>query len=216
MEMNLSTAAEKFARATRHCDNLIEIHRNHGGPGQGRRDKETTLNRAVVVLTVAAWQAAVQDLAKAAVELVNPVETGIEFRQYALLKGRMDNDINAFATPNAEKTRELLKVAGFDPRPHWEWTRRGRNSSVDPYRAAQITNSWVGIRHAIAHGHATLPVKDVLQAVRMQEAHRDDPSLRLYDAEQCLDFFRRLARVTAHGLAEHLHLPSTEDWGWSE
>ena len=215
MEMDLSTAAANFARATRHCDNLIEIHRNHSGPRQGRRNKETALNRAVVVLTVAAWQAAVQDLANAAADLVNPGEASPEFRLYTLLKGRMDRDIRAFATPNAEKTRELLKVAGFDPRPHWEWTRPGRNGSVTPHRAEQSVNAWIKVRHAIAHGHAMLPEEEVLQAVRMGEPHRGDPSLRLYDAEQCLEFFRRMARVTAHGLAEHLHLPP-HDWDrWS-
>jgi hypothetical protein len=58
--MDLVEDAADFTRATRHCDNLVELHRKHGRPGKGKRDKETTLNRAVVVLTVAAWQAVVQ------------------------------------------------------------------------------------------------------------------------------------------------------------
>src|SRR5437667_12748944 len=65
--MDLLQATANFDRATRHCDNLITVHRGHGGPGVGRRAEEVSLNRAVVVLAVASWQAVIQDYALAAV-----------------------------------------------------------------------------------------------------------------------------------------------------
>jgi len=49
--------------ATRHCDNLIAVHRGHGGPAPSQRDEEVSINRAVVVLAVASWRAVIQDFA---------------------------------------------------------------------------------------------------------------------------------------------------------
>jgi hypothetical protein len=66
-------------------------------------------------------------------------------------------------------------------------------------------NDWLNVRHAIAHGHGVLPQVPVLQAVRDSPASPPgDPSLRLVDAEACLRLFRRLARLTGIGLAQHL------------
>jgi hypothetical protein len=52
-------AREDFARAMSDPHNLVAIHRTTRN--RGRRFREPTLNRAMVVLTAAAWQAFVQD-----------------------------------------------------------------------------------------------------------------------------------------------------------
>ncbi len=211
--MDLADAAQNFTRASRHCDNLIEIHQKHGGPKQGKRDKETTLNRAVVILTVAAWQAVVQDLTYACVDLSTPGPTSPNLAMFNVLAGRVRKEVHEFATPNAENTRKLLTTAGFDPRPHWTWTQPGRNGSQKAHQVEEKINGWLKIRHAIAHGHATLPSATVLQVVRKKPNNPpSDPALRLTDAKQCLSFFRLLARTTGRALAKHLQLHPPADW----
>jgi hypothetical protein len=63
---------DNFARATKHCDSLIKVHRGHGGPAVGRRAEEVSLNRAIVVLAVASWQSVVQDLTTAVLDVSTP------------------------------------------------------------------------------------------------------------------------------------------------
>lgn len=70
--MDLEEAAANFRRATQHCDNLIAVHRRAGGPLQGPRYEEVSINRAVVVLAIASWQAVIQDYTLACVDLSAP------------------------------------------------------------------------------------------------------------------------------------------------
>ncbi len=208
--MDLVEANNNFLRATRHCDNLIAIHRAHGGPQQGRRDREVSINRAVIVLAIAGWQAVVQDYALACVDLSAPgVGSPLSAASYAVLAGRIRKEVADFATPNAQNVRRLLLGAGFDPRPWWVWTQHGGQGqgmqTWSPQDADRRIDEWLRVRHAIAHGHGVLPQVPALQAVRLQPNNPPgDPPLRLVDAEQCLTFFRRLARLTVVGLAAHL------------
>lgn len=167
----------------------------------------------VVVLAVASWQAVIQDFALASVDLSAPGPgSPLSPATYAVLPGRVRKEVGDFATPNAENVRRLLLGAGFDARPHWTWSRRGGQGrgmvTWSPADADRRINEWLRVRHAIAHGHAALPQVQALQAVRLRRNPPDDPTLRLVDAEQCLAFFRRLARLTGTGLATHLGVGS--------
>jgi hypothetical protein len=212
--VDLVEATENFARATQHCVNLITVHRGHGGPARGRRAPEVSLNRAVVVLTVASWQSVIQDFTRAAVELSTPASGGpVSRATYSALTGHVSQQISAFATPNWENVRKLMQGAGFDPRPHWTWTQLGGQGvgtvTWTPTMASNRINEWLQVRHAIAHGHDELPQVPALQAVRLNQANPPaDPRVRLVDAEQCLAFFRRLARITGASLAAHLGVPA--------
>ena len=139
-----------------HCDNLVAVHRGFGGPAQGRRHKEVSINRAVIVLTVAAWQAAVQDMASAAVDAGTPDDGSLVTHQtYGILQGRIRQEINAFSTPNAENTRKLLQAVGFDPRPFWTWAQMGGQGvgmiTVTPQQCERKMRDWLQLRHEIAH-----------------------------------------------------------------
>lgn len=217
--MDVQQAADNFDNALRHCDNIIAVHRAHGGGGAGRRTIETSLDRAVIVLAVAAWQAAVQDLATAILDTSTPGgPSQLDIARFNTLIGPVRGQVGRFGTPNAQNTRNLMISAGFDPRPHWSYVvagGRGRPRAVwSPADVERRLDEWLKLRHAIAHGHDELPIVQALQAVRLRSANANAPSigypqLRLVDAEQCVAFLNRLVRLTASGVARHLGAPLT-------
>jgi len=220
--MDLQQAHDRFERAIGHCDAIVQVHRQHGGAGKGFRTLEPSLNRAIVVLAVAAWQTVVQDLTTAALDAAQPAGgTGVG----RLLRGSVAQAVGGFSTPTAHKTRELMKLVDFDPYQSWTWSQMGGRGvgpmMVAPAQAAVITDDWIRLRHDIAHGHASLTVVDVLESVRLaakswQAKHptangaqaishlksvaQFEPTLRLVDATRCVTHFRRMARLTAVGL----------------
>jgi len=209
--VDLAEASLRFRRAMTHCDNLVAVHRGYGGPAQGRRTREVSVNRAVVVVTVAAWQAAVQDMVVSAIEAGEPGPGSPITRQtYSILAGRAKENVHAFNTPNAENTRRLLVSVGFDPRPLWTWSQMGGQGvgviTLRPPDVEQRMRDWLTLRHEIAHGNDTLSPVRVLQAVREPRELSDDwqPTIRLVDAEACMAFFRRVANLTGNGLAIEL------------
>ena len=208
MGMDLQTAVDNFDRAMTHCDNIIAVHRAHGGGGRGRRYREPSLDRAVIVLAVAAWQAAVQDLTNGILDTAAPPKSPqLDRARYEASVGHVRQAIAAFATPNAQNTRRLMQGAGFDPRPYWTWEvagGRGRQRvSWTPHLVDARLDEWLKIRHAIAHGHDELPGVEALQAVR-SGGNTSNPAIRLVDAEQCAAFVSRLLRLTATSAADHL------------
>jgi hypothetical protein len=52
--VDIQQAVNQFDNAITHCDNLVAVHRGHGGAGRGRRYQEMSIDRAVIVLAVAA------------------------------------------------------------------------------------------------------------------------------------------------------------------
>lgn len=213
--MDLQQAVDQFDAALTHCDNLVAIHKGHGGTGRGRRYAETSLDRAVIVLAVAAWQAAVQDLTTALLDTTRPSLIGttqLEVARYDTLTGPARKAIGDLATPNAENTRNLMVSAGFDPRPFWNYRTPGggKRPATDwtPHKVSLRLNEWLKIRHALAHGHEELPVNDALLAVRTLGVTKDPP-LRLEDARQCVSFLNRLVRLTSEGLSQHLGVTVT-------
>lgn len=82
--------------------------------------------------------------------------------------------------------------------------------TVHPRDVDSAIRDWLSVRHAIAHGHQHLPTVDVLQAVRSARSPLTDPPIRLVDAEQCLDLFKRVVRATGDALAIHLGVSSVK------
>ena len=65
-----------------------------------------------------------------------------------------------------------------------------------------IMNEWLNVRHALAHGHAELPLVSVLEVVRGHPANwQGQATLRRDDASSCVAFFKRLVAVTAAAAA---------------
>jgi hypothetical protein len=169
----------------------------------------------VVVLTVAAWQAAIQDMVASALDAGMPPSGGaLAPETYSVLAGRMWQEVERFSTPNPENTRRLLLGVGFDPRPHWTWRQSGGRGVgwivVSPHDVEERMQKWLRLRHDIAHGHDQLTPVDVLLAVREKSSIPTgwQPSVRLVDAKACMAFFRRVTNLTAAPLGAHLGQPS--------
>jgi hypothetical protein len=177
----------KFEAAMIHCDNLLEIpHKAGGGRGYEAMLKSSA-NRAVVVLAIASWQAFVQDT----------VIFILNYRGLESVRPKVDRELDRFSTPNAKNSRKLLRLVGFDPDPYWRW-RGGTLRQVE----SRLMN-WLDVRHAIAHGDATIPKVRVLEEVREKSPRLAvrGPNVRAEDARQCATFVRRLAWATLNGVA---------------
>lgn len=196
----LFAAQREFYRAMSDPLDLIEIHRDLR-TGPGRRTREVALNRAIVVLTVAAWQAYVQDAARAALNRIRPPK-GTPQGAYPVLRGQVLSSVGSFATPNAENTRVLLLHVGFDPWPSWAW-REGSISLTD-LEVRERLNHWLKVRHSIAHGD------DLPRVPVLAKTNDGTSTLRLRNARACVRFFERLTEATTSGLSGVLPDPVAE------
>jgi hypothetical protein len=190
MSARTQEAQSDFAVAMVDPHNLISLHQ-HSQSGQGRRHRETTLNRAVIVLTAAAWQAYMQDSARAILADLAISHGSPGYAQYAVLRANTQNSLRRFNTPNARNSVNLLLDLGFDPQPSWTFVV---GTPPRPYNVAAVRgeiDDWLDVRHAIAHGFA-LPMKQVLTGMT-----KTGPSIRRNDAERCIAFFEQVVAVTA-------------------
>ncbi len=189
MSAGTQQAEREFQTAMRDPNNLIWFHRNSQA-GQGRRHRQPTLNRAVVVLTAAAWQAYVQDTT-AAILLSLEVPPGHQGHAlFSLIRAATRTASGRFNTPNARNTLMLLDNVGFDPSPNWTSGSVRRSTHIRRLTSGpRSTGGWTW--SSIAHG-AALPATDLVSG-RTQ----DGPNLHRSDAERCIQFFERLVEVMA-------------------
>ncbi|OBF43908.1 hypothetical protein A5787_14235 [Mycobacterium sp. 852002-50816_SCH5313054-b] len=197
-----------FDNAMVHCDNLIKVHEKAGTGTRGRKWIESSVNRAVIVLAVASWQAVVQDMTRFLLEEGTPQKTDPNYGFARLMKGRVMSELDRFSTPNADNSRNLLQLVGFDPRKYWTWNIPGRGKGVVTLERAQVEEQlrdWLKVRHAIAHGDAQIPNVAVLQAVRQGKVSPGQgPPIWLNDARNCTAFVKKLTKVTMDGLDTEL------------
>jgi hypothetical protein len=174
----------KFNRAMEHCDNLVEVHQWAGSGTRGRRRIETSVNRAIIVIAVASWQAVVQDMTRFLLDRSVPERSDPNYGVAHLIHGQVMRALGNFSTPNAENTRDLLRSVGFDPRKYWTWSNGALGSREVIFKGADVEQQlreWLTVRHAIAHGDEKMPDVGVLQAVRQGVAdrhHGHDPAIR--------------------------------------
>jgi hypothetical protein len=178
--------------------NLIALH-EHSTTGQGRRHRETTLNRAAVVLCVAAWQAFVEDTARAILDDLAVPHGTPSYGPYKIVKALVSTSLGRFNTPNSRNSLALLNDLGFDSQPAWSFSMTRPNRQYAPATVGDEIDEWLAVRHAIAHGFDR-PEKQVLTG---RANHR--PSIRKTDAERCIGFFENVVGFTAD--SAHLAFP---------
>jgi hypothetical protein len=190
-------ADSDFARAMAVPEALLAL-RDELPPKQWV-SRDLALNRSVVVLTVAAWQAWVETYVSTALAAMNePPSNRSEDAEYLRLLsatgpliGLATREVGRFSTPDAGEVCRLLGLLGDDPRPRW--SALAANGPRSPDNVIGRLNGWVKVRHAIAHGARHLPPVDVLG--RTKGGHG---SLTHRHAAQCATFFRELAFATGH------------------
>src|SRR5690348_4333777 len=98
------SAENEFYKAMTDSENLIDIHKELNREA-GLRVREMSLNRAVVVLTVAAWQAYVQDLVTETLKVFE-IPPGDHARAvYVAVRADVLSAADKFSTPNSDNTR---------------------------------------------------------------------------------------------------------------
>lgn len=173
---------------------LVALHRQIQ-QGRGRRSQElTSLNRAVIVVSIAAWQAYIEALTSTIIESLGPpadsTTPGTTLR--VVWEGRrteVADLIQRYSTPNSSNTLRLLRSVAFDPEPAWTWGVGG--GRLTRGQVKDRLDRWVRIRHSIAHG-SPLP----RSARGLITENKSGLTIRLKDAEGCLNFIQRLAAET--------------------
>ena len=159
--------------------------------------RDVALNRSVVVLTVAAWQAWVETYVATALAAIAefPANRSEDTEYLRLLRATgplielATREVGRFNTPDAGEVCRLLRLLDDDPRPRWSFVSPAGRARPD--EVVGRLDGWVKVRHAIAHGHGHLPPVDVLG--RTKGGHG---SLTHRHAAQCAAFFRELAVAT--------------------
>jgi hypothetical protein len=72
-----------------HCDNLVLVRQRSGIGQRGRRRIETSVNRAIVVIAIASWQAVVQDMTRFLLDRSRPQPTEPNYGGARLIRGQV-------------------------------------------------------------------------------------------------------------------------------
>lgn len=190
MSAETEQARNDFANAMRDPHNLVRTAQGQN-PNRGRRWHESALNRAVVVLAVAAWQAYVQDTTRGILTSIEPPPGDPGIPLFRVVRAATRNVIRRFNTPNSRNTLDLSHSVGFDPEARWMFSVETPPVMLRPYEVRQRLEEWLAVRHTIAHG-TELPSIGIVSGRTKQ-----GPSLHRKDAEACIEFFEALVAVTA-------------------
>ena len=195
--MSLMTLLD-FVHAVEQAENLLSIHEDIR-TGPGRRYREVSLNRAAVVLAVAAWQAGVENDVDYRLGQMKPSLDGYDgqtdpkyraaLAQWRVLNAGTKNALRRYSSPTAEQTQALYLSVGYDPYPQWHWSTRGQPVTLET--AITTLDAWVKVRNHIAHGNPSMPEVSVLSRTTKRK-----PTLRKKDAQSCIAFLQQLAKVT--------------------
>lgn len=204
--MDVTTAISRFETSTRRCDDLIGMNQVLTGKGAGRRVYTSSLNRAAVVLAVAAWQALVEDLVQSIVDAARPLAAqqapAMTLDAWHLLDARLKKDIYDFANADVYHIRALFRLVGVeDIRKEWAWGN-GRGK-YDATRAKKELDAWWKVRCNVAHGNTLLP-HAVLRSVKKDGKVTD---IRKRDAVEVTRFMRAIGQATAKYVAVLLGQP---------
>jgi len=199
----MSAALMKFSEQLKLVEQLIAIHRKLQ-TGKGRRHQQDALHRAGVVLTVAAWQAYIEKVLMEALDAieanlmnVNVPASSWALQMFKMRKAELTSVVKKFNTPNDANTRNLfLKSFEFDPFTCWEWRQKRPVWNIQKVR--NRTNTWVNVRHSIAHGF------DLPTNVPWLRGSSGVPRLTLKLLEECCKHFIHLTSKTDAAFSDYL------------
>jgi hypothetical protein len=163
------------------AEELVAAHANLCTGKRGRQYGLGAINRAIVVMCAAAWEAYVEEIVREAINSLIP-PTGSARTAWPALNANALNELKRFNTPNSQNVRNLLSktLALPDVTTSWYW----QNCSTQ--KAVSYLDNFLQIRHETAHGVNPRPV-----------VHNNYTSW-------LPSFVRNLARRTDASIASHL------------
>jgi hypothetical protein len=171
---------QRLLKVLQDADELLDAQRQLLS-GRRRQWGIGSLNRAVVVMCIAAWEGYVEQVVQDAVEAVRPA-AGAPQEMWELLKASAGRATARFHTPNASNVKELLhhSLGLPDVTSAWHWRK------CSARRAVQLLNKALEFRHKIAHGvHAR-------------------PRIPTRYATELISLFRRLGNLTDASISAFL------------
>jgi hypothetical protein len=184
----LSKSLVGFNELVGWVDQLATIHAKLGS-SPGRRHNQEALYRAGVVMTVAAWESFVEDLLNESFLALSPGAGAAigAMSTWRLASAAAMAATKKFNTPNAKNVAELFQEH-LDVDVASTWAVSTLTSSYTVEAARTRVNSWLDIRHKIAHGGA-LPAN-----LAWIQSPSGKPRLTLALMNDARQFFHGLAR----------------------
>jgi hypothetical protein len=162
------------------ADELDEAHGRLRTGSAGRQYGLSSLNRAVVVLSVSAWESYVEELMRESLRALRPAAPPLG--AWPALNASVLSLLGRFNAPNPAHVEQLIHNCLGLPEVHLSWTWPNCTSS----QAVQRLTVAMTYRHQIAHGV------------------NPRPTIQNQYSTQLPEFFRRLAHCTDTAVRAHL------------
>jgi hypothetical protein len=162
------------------AEELDDAHTDLRTGSPGRQFGLASLNGAVVVMSVSAWESYVEELMRESLQALRP--PGPPLGAWPALNTYVTGLLGNFHTPNPVNVERLIRNCLGMSDVHLAWTWR----SCTPVQAVQRLTEVMTYRHQIAHGVNPRPI------------------IHNHYSSQLPVFFRRLARCTDMVVRNHL------------
>jgi hypothetical protein len=172
---------------TQYLDPLLadaqELDAGHTRLRTGRRGRQWglgALNRAVVVMSVSAWEAYVEEVLREALRSIRPANPPVG--HWSALNAAALSQLGRFNNPNVENVKSLFAdyLGIADITLEWYWAHCASQHACD------LLTEAIRFRHQIAHGV------------------NPRPTIHNTYSNWLPGFFRRLAASTDRGIHQHL------------
>lgn len=165
----------------RDADELDDAHRRLRTGQAGRQWGLGSLNRAVVVMCVSAWESYIEEVLRESLEALRPAPPS-PMGTWPALNASARSQIGRFNNPNSQNVRQLISdcIGVADVTSDWRWQR------TTDQRARDRLDEVMRNRHHIAHGV------------------NPRPTIHNTYSSDLPGFFRMLARQTDGAIRHHL------------
>jgi hypothetical protein len=162
------------------AEELGAAHRELRTGKPGRQYGLGSLNRAVVVMSVSAWESYIEELMRESLQVLRPAAPPLD--PWPALNAYVLGLLGRFNTPNQVNVEQLLRNCLALPDIHNSWTWQNCTST----QAVQRLTEAMTFRHEIAHGV------------------NPRPTIHNQYSRQLPSFFLRLAQCTDDAVRNHL------------
>jgi len=164
---------------------------------------------ATVAMTVAAWQAFIEDLALAIFDDTAAASNAANTPLLRLSRRLYADQLTTFNTPNSDNTRSLFAAAGFELGKGWAVNVNGPpQQTFTASQANTVLDRWVQVRHCVAHGfplEENAKLKNQPKSGKLRVITGKAPAgkgksgmaVNRKDAHACVHFFKALGETMA-------------------